>query len=73
MGTFREQVAALDVNIAFGTLPFFLLLLLLNREEHLDIDNLVKVSGDSIKLGRNVTAQGRGDFEMMTADRQVHE
>jgi len=27
---------------------------------------------DPIKLGRNVTAQGWGDFEVMTADRQVH-
>jgi len=59
MGTLREQVAALDMDIAFGALPFLLLLLLFNREEHLDIDELVKVSGDSIKLGRDVTAQGR--------------
>jgi hypothetical protein len=25
-----------------------------------------------IKLGRNITAQGRGDFKVVTADRQIH-
>jgi hypothetical protein len=29
--------------------------------------------GDPIKLGGHVGTQGRGDFEMVTADRQVHE
>jgi hypothetical protein len=30
------------------------------------------VAGNSIKLGRNVTAQGWGNLKVMTADRQVH-
>jgi hypothetical protein len=73
MRTFGKHVAAFDMDIAFGALPSFLLLLFFHRQQHLDIDYLVKVANDSIKLGRDVTAQGWGNFEVMTADRQVHE
>jgi hypothetical protein len=31
------------------------------------------VPSDPIKLGRHVIPKCRGDFEMVTADRQVHE
>jgi hypothetical protein len=61
------------VDLAFGALSSFLFLLLFDGEKHLDIDDLVKVPGDSIKLGGHVIAQGLGNFEMVTADRQVHE
>lgn len=72
MRAFCKQVAAFDMNIALGALPSFLFLLFFNCEKHFDINNLVKVAGDSIKLGRDVTTQGWGNFEVMTADRQVH-
>ena len=67
----RKHVAAFDMNIALGALPSLLFLLFFHREKHFDINNLVKVAGDSIKLGRDVTTQGWGNFEVMTADRQV--
>jgi hypothetical protein len=70
--TLGKHVVALDVDIAFGALPSLLFLQFLDGEQHFDIDNLVKVPGDSIKLGRYVIAQGWGYFEVMTADRQVH-
>jgi hypothetical protein len=60
------------VNVAFGALPSLFFLLLLNGEEHLDIYHLVEVTHDAIELGRNVTTQGRGNFKVMTADRQIH-
>jgi len=72
MRAFCKHVAAFDMNIALGALPSLLFLLFFHREKHFDINNLVKVAGDSIKLGRDVTAQGWGNFEVMTADRQVH-
>jgi hypothetical protein len=72
VGTLCEHVAPFHVDIALGTLPSFLFLLLLYGEQHLDIDHLVKMSHDSIKLGRDITAQGRGNFKMVTADRQIH-
>jgi len=72
MRAFGKHVTAFDVDVALGTLPSFLFLLFFHREEHFDINYLVKVAGDSIKLGRDVTAQGWGNFEVMTADRQVH-
>jgi hypothetical protein len=72
MRAFCKHIAAFDVDIALGTLPSLLFLLFFHREKHFDIDNLVKVAGNSIKLGRNVTAQGWGNLKVMTADRQVH-
>jgi hypothetical protein len=69
VGALGKHVTAFDMDIAFGTLPSLLFLLLLNREEYLDIDHLVKMSHDSIKLGRDITTQGRGNFKMVTADR----
>jgi hypothetical protein len=61
------------MNIAFGTLSFFLFFLLLHGEQHFDIYNLVKMPGNSIELGGHIGTQCRGDFEVVTADRQVHE
>jgi hypothetical protein len=73
MGAFCKHVAAFDMDIALCALPSLLFLLFLDGQEHFDIDNLVKVAGNAIKLGRYVTSQGWCDFEVMTADRQVHE
>jgi hypothetical protein len=72
MGTFGKHVVTFDMDAAFGTLPSLFLFLVLNGEQYLDIDHLVKMSHYSIQLGRNVASQGRGNFQMMTADRQVH-
>jgi hypothetical protein len=72
MSALGKDVRALDVNIALRSLPAFFFLLLLNREQHLDIHDLVKMPNDSIELARNVTAQGWGDLEVMAADRQIH-
>jgi hypothetical protein len=72
MRAFGKHVGAFDVDIALGALPSFFFFLLFNGEENFDIDHLVKMSGYSIKLGRDVTSKRWGNFEMMTADRQVH-
>jgi hypothetical protein len=72
VGAFGEQVAALDVDVAFRSLPLLLFLLLLYCQQHFDIDNLVKVARDPVQLTSDVVAQGRGNFEVVTADRQVH-
>jgi hypothetical protein len=61
------------MDVAFGALPSLLFLLFLHTQDHFDINHLVKVTVNSIQLGRDVTAQGRCNFEMVTADRQVHE
>jgi hypothetical protein len=71
--TLRKEIATLDMDVAFGALSFFLFFLLLHGKQHFDINDLVKMPGDPIKLGGHVGTQGRGDFEMVTADRQVHE
>jgi hypothetical protein len=70
--TLGEHVTALDVDIALRSLPSFLFLLILYRKQNLDIHDLIKMPDDPIQLGRNVVAQGRGNFEVMTADRQIH-
>src|SRR4051812_5272842 len=69
---FGKHVVALHVDLAFCALPSFLLLLLFDGQQDLDVDDLVKVAGDSIKLGGHVVAESGGNFEMVTADRQVH-
>jgi hypothetical protein len=56
MRTFGKHVIALDVDLAFGALSSFLFLLFFNSEQHPDINDLVKVPGDSIKLGGHVVA-----------------
>jgi hypothetical protein len=60
------------VDVALGTLSSFLFLLLFHGEQNLDIHDLVKVTRNSIELGRYIVSQSWGDFEVMTADRQVH-
>ena len=73
VGAFGKHVAAFDMDIALGTLPSLFLLFLLKRENNFDINHQVKVAGYSIKRGRDVISESRGNFEMVTADRQVHE
>jgi hypothetical protein len=60
--TLGKDVAALDMDIALSSLPTLLFLLLFYGEQHLDIDYLIKMPNDPIKLARNVSAQSRGDF-----------
>ncbi len=69
---FDEDVAALDVQRHLGLLAPLFLFLLLDREQHCDVDHLVEVSRHAFQLGEDVFTQGRGDFEMVSADRQVH-
>ena len=46
--TFGKHIAALDMDVALGTLPSLLFLLFLDGEEYLDIDDLVEMPHDSI-------------------------
>ena len=72
MGAFCKKIIAFDVNIAFSALAFFLLFLLFNGEQYFDIDLLVKMSRDAVQFARDISAQGGGNFEMVTADREIH-
>jgi hypothetical protein len=60
------------MDIALGALSPLLLLLFLDSEQNLDINHLIKMPGDSIKLGGDIVAQGGGDFKVVSTDRQVH-
>jgi hypothetical protein len=73
MGAFGKHVTAFDMDVALRSLSSFLFLLILNGQKYLDINYLVKMTGDSIELGRYIGAKGWGYFKVMTADRQVHE
>jgi hypothetical protein len=61
------------MDVALRSLPLLFFLLFLHSKQHFDVNDLVKVPGESIKLGGHIGAQGGGDFEVVTADRQVHE
>jgi hypothetical protein len=68
MGAFGKQVIAFDMDVALGPLAFFFLFLLLDGQQHFHIHHLVKMSGDAIEFPRDVLAQGRGHFQMVSAD-----
>ena len=36
------------------------------------VDDLIEMPRDPVELGRHITAQRRGDFDMVAADREVH-
>jgi hypothetical protein len=72
MGTFGEQVAPFDLDAALGALALFFFLLLFHRQEHLHIHHLVKMSDHTIEFMRHVVPQGGGDFQVMSADREIH-
>ena len=70
---FDEDVPALDVQRHLGLLPSFLLLQLLDRQQHVDVDDLVEVARHAIQLCEHVLTQSGRHFEVMSADRQVHQ
>ncbi len=71
-GVLDEDVAALDVEGDFGALPTFLFLVLLDRQQHGNVHDLVEVPRHAVELGEHVRSQSRGHDEMMAADRQIH-
>jgi hypothetical protein len=72
MRAFGKQLNALDVDIAFCFLPTLLFLHIFQGQQYLDIDHLVKMALDPVQLAGQITAQGGGNFQMVTTDRQVH-
>ena len=48
VGTFSKQVVALDMNIAFRSLAFFFIFLLLYREQKFDVHHLIEMSNDAV-------------------------
>jgi hypothetical protein len=67
-----KHIVALDMDIAFSALPASFLFLLFNSQQDFYVDDLIKVPHDAIQLFGHVTAQGRGNFQMMAADCQIH-
>jgi len=57
-----EQVVAFDVQIAFGLLTSLFFGLVLNAEQHLDVNHLVEMTGDFSQLRGHISSQGGGDF-----------
>jgi hypothetical protein len=72
VGALGKHIVAFDMDVAFSALPALFLFLLFDSEQDLYVDDLVKVPHDAIQLFGHVTAQGRGNFQMMAADCQIH-
>ncbi len=72
VGALGKHVVAFDADVAFRTLTAFFFFLVLDAEQHLHIDHLVKVTGDSVQLAGHVAAQGGGDLHVMAGDAQLH-
>ena len=67
------DVAALDMQVHFGLLPSLLFFLLLDGQQDVDVYHLIEMPRHAVQLVDDVLAQGGRDFEMMSADRQVHQ
>ncbi len=67
-----EDVATLREERHFDLLPAFLLLQILDREEHVHDDHLVEVPRHAIELRLHVLTQRRRDLQVMAPDRQIH-
>jgi hypothetical protein len=72
VGTLDKDIRAFDMKVALGSLPTFFFFLLFHREQHLDINDLIEMAHDSVKLAGDVSAQGWSDLKVMAADRQIH-
>src|ERR1700748_519086 len=68
-----EDVLPLHMESDFGFLSTFLFLEVFHGEQHVHIDDGVEVSRDPVQLGQDVFAQCRCHFQMMAADRQIHQ
>jgi hypothetical protein len=65
---FGKQILSLDMQRDLG-----LLLKLFDPENRTDIDDLIEVTPDPVKLGLDVFAQRRGDVDVMPLDGEIHE
>jgi hypothetical protein len=72
VGAFGKNIAAFDMHIAFGALAAVFFFHVVDGEQDFDIDDLVKVAGDSIEFAGDIAAKGWGNFKMVAADRHVH-
>ncbi len=72
MAAFGKDVFAFDVDGALGFLAQGFFGLVVHRQQHADIDDLVEMPSNPVEFGRDIRAQRRGDFEMVTVDRQIH-
>ena len=52
---------------------FGLLSELLNRQDAMHVDYVVEMAGNALELLLDVRAHRRGDFDMMTGKRQLHD
>jgi hypothetical protein len=69
---FGEEITALDMYIAFCPLAFFLLCHVVHCQYHPDVNHLVEMPGNAVKLAHDIAAKRWGDLKVVTTDRQVH-
>ena len=57
---------------AFGALAFVLFLHVVHSQKNAYVHHLIEMPGNTIQLAGHLVAQGRCDFQVMAANRQVH-
>src|SRR5690606_21445368 len=62
-----------DVLAARAQRHFRLLVELVHRQDHADADHIVEVANDAVELRAHVVADGRGDFDVMPGDGEIHD
>jgi hypothetical protein len=56
------------MQCGFGLLSEFL-----NRQDAMHVDYVIEMAGNALEFPLDVGAHGRGDFDMMTGKRQLHD
>lgn len=69
---FGEKITTLDMHIALRSLAFFLLCHVVHCQYDPDINHLVEMPGNAIKLAHDIAAKRWGDLKVVTTYRQVH-
>src|SRR5450830_1124069 len=59
-------------EVDFGFLPFFFFSQIVDGEDHCDVDHLIEMAPHPFQFALYVFTDGRGHFEMMSADCEIH-
>jgi hypothetical protein len=68
----RMQGIAFDLDAAFRALAALFLRCVVHRQQHFDVNDLVKVAQYALEFGDDIGPQGGAHFQMVAADGQVH-
>jgi hypothetical protein len=70
--TLHVHRLARQAQVDLGLLSFVFFGEIVDREDHVGIDDLIEMAGDALQLVLYVFTDGRGYFEVVTTDGEIH-